>query len=160
MIQANPPKSMPCVAEPGPLAVSPADALASSRQCGILVVDDEEFLRDMLNIGLREEGFAVWLAANGREAFEVYQSRRAAIDVVVLDMHMPDQNGPQTLAELQNLSPQIRCCFLSADFESYTEDRLRSLGAAAVLHKPIALPELAQVLRQLASKADWTSSSL
>jgi CheY-like chemotaxis protein len=159
MIQSNPPKSMPCVAEPGPLAESPADALASSRQYGILVVDDEASLREMLYIGLEQEGFAVWLAANGREAFEVYRCQRAAIDVVVLDIQMPELNGPQTLAGLQNLSPQIRCCFLSADFESYTEDKLRSLGAAAVLRKPIALHEFAHVLRQLASTADLTSSS-
>jgi hypothetical protein len=39
---------------------------------------------------------------------------------------MPDLDGPQTLAGLQRLSPQIRCCFLSADFGSYTEDELRT----------------------------------
>jgi CheY-like chemotaxis protein len=160
MIASNPQNSMPCVAEPGRLAESLTGAQATARECGVLVVDDQACLRDMLSLGLRQEGFAVWLAANGREAFDLYRRHGEVIDVVLLDMHMPDLDGPQTLAALQQLGPQIRCCFLSADLGSYTEDRLRSLGAAAVLHKPISLSELAPVLWQLASEASWTPSSL
>ena len=159
MIASNPRNSMPCVAEPGRLTESLTGALVTSRACGVLVVDDQACVRDMLSIGLRQEGFAVWLAANGREAFDLYRCHGELIDVVLLDMHMPDLDGPQTLAALQKLGPQIRCCFLSADFGSYTEDSLRSLGAAAVLQKPISLSELAPVLWQLASKASWIPSS-
>jgi CheY-like chemotaxis protein len=126
MMESNPQNSMPSLAEPGRLAESPAGALRTSRKCGILVVDDQEHLRGMLRIGLRQAGFSVWLAANGREALDLYRSYRAVIDVVLLDVHMPDLDGPQTLAELQRLSPQIRCCFLSADFGSYTEDELQT----------------------------------
>jgi CheY-like chemotaxis protein len=160
MLEANAQSSVLSVAEPGRREELPAGALAVSRKYGILVVDDQADLRAMLRIALREEGFAVWLAANGREAFDLYRSHRKMIDVVLLDVNMPDLNGPQTLAALQELDPQIRCCFLSADFDSYTEDRLRGLGAAAVLQKPIPLHELAQVLWQLASKADLTAASL
>src|SRR5438067_3173322 len=160
MIASNPRNAMPCVAEPGRLPESLAGALATSRAWGVLVVDDQACLRNMLSIALRQEGFAVWLAANGWEALDVYRCHGELIDVVVLDIHMPVLDGPQTLAALQKLGPQIRCCFLSADLGSYTEDRLRSLGAAAVLQKPICLSELAPVLWQLASKASWTPSSL
>src|SRR5437879_4226089 len=96
MIDSNLQNSMLSVAEPERLAESPAGAVATARACGILIVDDQAHVRDVLSIGLRQEGFAVWLAANGREAFDLYRCRRADIDVVLLDMHMPVLNGPQT----------------------------------------------------------------
>ena len=69
----------------------------------------------------------------------------------MLDVLMPGLDGPRTLAALQELNPQIRCCFMSGDLGSYTEDRLQSLGAVAVLQKPFRLAEVAEVLRQLSS---------
>jgi DNA-binding response OmpR family regulator len=160
MLEANAQSSLLSMTEPGRREELPAGALAVSRKYGILVVDDQADLRAMLGIALGEEGFAVWLAANGREAFDLYQCHRKMIDVVLLDVNMPDLNGPQTLAALQELDPQICCCFLSADFDSYTEDGLRGLGAAAVLQKPFPLHELALVLWQLVSRAGWTCASL
>ncbi|HLJ93127.1 MAG TPA: response regulator [Gemmataceae bacterium] len=130
--------------------------MASSRKRGILVVDDQACLRDILGIGLRQEGFAVWLAANGREAFDLYQRHHETIDVVLMDVCMPGLDGPETLAALQKLNPQIRCCFLSGALDSCTAERLHNLGAAVVLQKPIHLAEVAQVLGEQAGRAPWT----
>ena len=127
---------------------------------GILVVDDEEDLRALLSIGLRQQGFAVWLAADGHEALELYRRHREFIDVALLDVRMPGQDGPQTLAALYKVNPQIRCCFMSGDFGSHTEEKLRSLGAAAVLPKPFRLAEVAHQLWELANSAKLSPSSL
>jgi CheY-like chemotaxis protein len=148
---ANLMNPLPPGREQGRLAESPEAPHATPRTYGVLVVDDEGALRRLLGIGLRREGFAVWLAATGREALDLYRRHREIIDTVLLDVLMPGLNGPQTLAALQELNPQIRCCFMSGDLGSYTEERLRSLDAAAVLQKPFPLDEVAQVLRQLAS---------
>ena len=137
--------------EQGRLAESPTAPHATPRAHGVLVVDDEGALRRLLDVGMRQEGFAVWLAATGREALDLYRRHRETIDVVLLDVLMPGLDGPQTLAALQELNPEIRCCFMSGDLGSYTEERLRGLGAAAVLQKPFRLAEAAQALRQLAS---------
>jgi CheY-like chemotaxis protein len=134
--------------------LSPEDTLVPARKYGILAVDDEEGVRGVLGIGLRQLGFAVWLAAGGREALDLYRRHREAIDVVLLDVRMPSPDGPQTLAALQELNPRIRCCFLSGDLGGYTEERLRNLGAATVLDKPFRLAEIAQALWDVASKAD------
>src|SRR5260370_36191894 len=136
MIESNPPPTMLCEAEPGWLAESPAGALPTARKGGILVVDDQPTLRRLLGIGLREEGFAVWLAANGREALDVYRCHRGVIDVGLLDIHMPDLDGPQNMPALRKLSPQICCCFLTGDLDYYTEAKLRNFGPAALLHNP------------------------
>jgi CheY-like chemotaxis protein len=135
-----------------------ADALGTSgvaaRKCGLLVVDDEGGVRGLLDVGMRQEGFAVWLAADGQEALDLYRRRRGAIDVVLMDVRMPGLDGPQTLAALQGIDPQVRCCFMSGDPGSYTEQGLCELGADAVLRKPFRLAEVARVLRETASRAD------
>ena len=134
--------------------------LEAPQKYGILAVDDEEGVRGVLRFGLGQQGFAVWLAANGHEALELYWRHRARIDVVLLDVRMPGLDGPQTLAALQQLNPQVRCCFMSGDLGAYTEEGLRHLGAATVLPKPFRLPEVVQVLRELAGRADLSPSSV
>jgi CheY-like chemotaxis protein len=151
VIAVNLENTLPPGRDQGSLAESPEAPYATPRTYGVLVVDDEGGLRGVLDVGMRQEGFAVWLAANGREALDLYRRHRETIDVVLLDVLMPGLDGPQTLAALQALNPQIRSCFMSGDLGSYTEERLRGLGAAAILQKPFRLAEVAQVLRQLAS---------
>jgi CheY-like chemotaxis protein len=133
---------------------------ATSRKCGILVADDEAWVRGVLDIGMRREGFAVWLAANGYEALEMYRRQRETIDAVLLDIRMPGLDGPQTLAALQELNPQIRCCFMSGDLGDYTESELHDLGAAAFFPKPFHLAEVAQVLVELAARPELDASRL
>ena len=123
------------------------------RSYGILVVDDQASVGSMLDVGLRQEGFMVWLADNGREALDLYGRYRRMIDVILLDVRMPGWDGPQTLAALQELNPQIRCCFMSGDIGRYGEWQLRDWGAAAIFQKPFELAEAAQALRKLACKA-------
>ena len=128
--------------------------LVRPRPHGVLIADDEADVRDVLHDRLRQEGFSVWLAADGQEALDLYRNHCATIDVVLLDVRMPGLNGPQTLAALRELTPQIRCCFMSGSFGSYTEERLRDLGAATVFAKPFRLDEVAHVLGNLARHGD------
>jgi CheY-like chemotaxis protein len=123
-------------------------------------VDDEEAVRGVLNIGMRHQGFAVWLAANGQEALDLYRRHRQAIDVVLMDVRMPGLDGPQTLAELQQLNPQVRCCFMSGYLGGYTDWQLCDRGALAVIQKPFRLAEVVQGLWELVNKADWEPSNL
>jgi CheY-like chemotaxis protein len=126
----------------------------TSRTYGVLVVDDQAEVGGVLDLAFRQEGFAVWMAVNGREAHDLYRRYGQAIDVVLLDVRMPGWDGPQTLAALRELNPQIRCCFMSGDTGRYDERQLRDLGAAAMFQKPFVLAEAAEALRELASKAD------
>jgi len=133
------------------LAEPPEAPRATAPTHGLLVVDDEEWVRGVLDAGMRQHGFAVWSAVDGQEALGVYWRHREAIDVVLLDVLMPGLDGPQTLVAIRELNPQVRCCFMSGNLGNYTEERLRDLGATAVLPKPFRLDEVAQVLRELAA---------
>src|SRR5271165_5426811 len=86
---------------------------------GVLVVDDEHMVRIMVQMGLEENGFDVWLAANGREAIDLYRTHREHIAVVLLEACMPGLDGPQTLNALRELNPDVLACFMSADRGAY-----------------------------------------
>jgi two-component system cell cycle sensor histidine kinase/response regulator CckA len=131
--------------------------LIPGRGHGVLVADDDPEVRDAVHDGLRRQGFAVWLAADGQEALDLYRSHCETIDVALLDVCMPGLDGPQTLAALQEITPQVRCCFMSGYLGSYTAERLRDLGAVTVFAKPFHLAEVAHVLGELANRpgSDW-----
>jgi carbon storage regulator CsrA len=130
------------------------------RKRGILVVDDEPSVRSVLNAAMQEQGFTVWLAADGQEALDLYQRHRAAIDVVLLDVRMPVLDGPCALAELRRMNREIRCCFMTGDLGRHAETTLSSLGAAAVIRKPFRPVEVARMLWELAAAADGSPASL
>src|SRR5438874_2516364 len=128
------------------LATTTETLVTSQRKPGILVVDDDAAVRALLDVGLRQYGFAVWQAADGHEALQVYQRNGSEIDLALLDVRMPGLDGPQTLVALSQLNPRIRCCFMTGQAGSYTQDELLKLGAAHIFPKPFQLAEVAQVL--------------
>jgi two-component system, OmpR family, response regulator len=125
---------------------------APARHLGILVVDDDALLRTLLYEVLRQEGIAVWTAANGFEALTLYDQQRGAIDLVLLDVNMPGRDGPETLAALRRLDPEVRCCYMTAGAGPYTEADLLAGGVCGLIRKPFRLFEAAHSLRQLAAR--------
>jgi CheY-like chemotaxis protein len=129
-------------------ALQPAPA-AQTSSLGILIVDDEPAIRNLLQIVLRRNGFAVWLAADGWEALKIYQQQRTNIALVLLDVRMPGWDGPQTLAALQRLDPGVRCCFLTGHADDYSQEDLRQRGSERVLAKPFHPAALGLLLGRL-----------
>jgi CheY-like chemotaxis protein len=114
---------------------------------GVLVVDDDHFVRHLVQLGLERDGFEVWLAAGGREAIRLYRQHRESSGVVLLDVRMPGLDGLQTLEALRELNPEVRACFMSGDMGDYGSEGLRQRGAARLIPKPFLLGDLANVLR-------------
>lgn len=123
------------------------------RKCGVLVADDEPSIRQMLDMALQREGFAVWTAADGQEALELYRKHCETINVVMLDVLMPRMDGPQTLAAIRVLTPRIPCCFMTGNLGAYSVSDLRTLDTRVVFIKPFHIPEVVQVLRNVAESA-------
>lgn len=120
---------------------------------GILVVDDEHVIRSMVQLALELNGFVVRSAADGREAIRMYQRHRDCIAVVLLDVSMPDPDGPATLHALRQLDPEVVVCFMGGVFGGYQREGLLRLGAVQVLDKPFCMEDLLQVLQPLARDA-------
>jgi DNA-binding response OmpR family regulator len=116
---------------------------------GLMIVDDDAGVRNMLDEWLRHQGFAVWLAATGEDALDVYRRRPEAIDVVLMDVRMPDLDGPQTLAGLRAINPRLPCCFMSGGLGEHTHAELLNGGSTSFIRKPFELDELVQSLVSL-----------
>jgi CheY-like chemotaxis protein len=123
---------------------------APAAKPGVLVVDDEPLLLAVLDAGLQQRGFTVWLASNGVQALQVYQAHAAEIALVLLDVRMPGLDGPQTLAALRRLNPSVRSCFMTGNLGLYTPEELSALGAIQVFPKPFDLNQLVEALWRLA----------
>ena len=127
----------------------PAGGTEPAVKPGILIVDDDQSVTAMLALGLALHGFTVWSANSSEAALALYQKHRQDIAIVILDVQMPDRDGPQTLAALQALNPEIRCCMMSGNTGQYTGEQLRNLGTAWIFEKPFGPSHVVQVLRQL-----------
>jgi two-component system, OmpR family, response regulator len=115
----------------------------------VLIVDDEEDIRAVARLGLeRAGGMDVVETGAGEEA--VALATRERPDVVLLDVMMPGMDGPSTLAALRRdpETASIPVVFLTAKVFASEIERLRGLGAAAVLEKPFDPLELPASLRK------------
>lgn len=80
----------------------------------VLVVDDDPMIRMLLERRLPAFGFTVLTATHGGEALDVYQNDGDAIAVVLLDVQMPEMDGPQAVFALRQLNPAVSCCFMAS----------------------------------------------
>jgi DNA-binding NtrC family response regulator len=136
-----------------PLATSSQPHFSAGKQPGILVVDDDALVLNLLHTLLRRQGFTVWLAAGGTAAVEVFRREQANIAAVLLDVRMPGLDGPQTLAELRRIRPDLPCCFMSGCTDPYTTEDLMALGVAHLFPKPFPVDEVGLALARLAGRA-------
>jgi CheY-like chemotaxis protein len=97
----------------------------------------------------RRHGFTVWLAPGGAEAVQLYAQQRGRVDLVLLDVSMPDWDGPRTFKALRKESPNLCVCFVSGEGDEYTDEQLLALGAARVIHRPFEAADVAKVLWEL-----------
>lgn len=126
---------------------NPEAAKTGDGNTSILIVDDSPMARKMLLKALPGEWrVSVAQAGNGREALEAYRTGR--VDVMFLDLTMPDMDGYQVLETLQKEDLNCFVIVVSADIQPQARERVARLGAAAFIRKPVNTAELAAVLRE------------
>jgi len=126
----------------------------------VLVIDDNEDVRTLIQLALRAEGFHVSVAANGHDGMALL--RKQIADVVVTDILMPEQDGIETIAELRRDFPQVKIIAISGALSATGFDYLRvpiQLGAARILRKPFDIQELVGAIRELVPTADKPGDS-
>ena len=117
----------------------------------VLVVDDEEAIREITKATLETFGYRVLTANDGTEAVALYAERRDDIKVVLTDMMMPFMDGPATIRALQKLNPQIKLIAASGLAANEKAAEAASAGVKTFLAKPYTasklLTALAEILR-------------
>ena len=126
-------------------AKRPRDLTGTGR---VLLVEDEDSVRNFAVRALRRQGYEVLEATTGLEALEVFEREKGRIDIVVSDVVMPEMDGPTMLNELRKGNPELRVIFVSG----YPDDRFKqSLDPGlqfAFLAKPFTLPQLAAKVKE------------
>ena len=113
----------------------------------ILVVDDDALVRRALGTALERAGHVVLTAENGLEGARL--TREEAIDLAVVDIHMPEMDGLELLVQLRATAPALPVIVMSGGDQTrdlaLLED-VKLLGATAALAKPFSLDELYTVV--------------
>ena len=115
----------------------------------VLLVDDEPMVRDLGNEILRSYGYQVVLACDGLEALEIYESRGADIDLVVLDLLMPKLGGKDTLTGLRKLNPAAKVIICSGYGSRANELQQMMASGVNLVQKPFKPEELVSAVRQV-----------
>ncbi len=138
-------KDSPAVRETRPQATSASGAEK------ILLVDDEEYVRDLGKRILEYAGFIVVTAANANEALEIYSRERSNIALVVLDLIMPQMGGAKCLEELIKIDPDVKV-IVSTGHSMDAPERLQ-LGSLArgFVSKPYEVRQMVQAVRKVLS---------
>ncbi len=102
----------------------------------ILVVDDEQSMREFLEILLTGEGFQVLTAANGRAALEVFERQRGTIDLVIQDLKMPGIDGVELLRRFKEQSPELPVVVITAFSTWDSAVEAMRLGSYDYIRKP------------------------
>ena len=121
-------------------------ALAGGNET-ILVVDDEEILREVTLLTLKRFGYEVVTASNGEEALNIYADNRHGIDIVILDVNMPGMGGEKCLQELMKLDPMVKVLMASGYLADASMERCIKAGACGYIAKPYRLEDLLQHVR-------------
>jgi CheY-like chemotaxis protein len=125
----------------------------------VLIVDDDELVRENLLAYLEDEGMAVCGVPTGEEAVALLQGGRR-FDVCVMDMRLPGMDGNDSLRALHALAPQMGLLVHTGSAAYSLPDDLRALGLdrRRVFHKPLQdMGPLAEAIRTLAQSRQPTA---
>jgi len=106
-----------------------------------LIVDDEEIMLDIESFMLQKIGFNILKAGNSAEACQLYEDKKEHIDIVVLDMIMPDENGAKTYKRLKKMNPDIRVLVSSGLERDGSIDEILNDGQNGFIRKPFKFEE-------------------
>jgi len=118
----------------------------------VLLVDDEDMIIDVGQDILKLLGYEVLPVRGGEEAIEVYKKNHDKIDMVILDMIMPDMGGGETYDRLKEINPDIKVLLSSGYSINGRATEILERGCDGFLQKPFSIMDLSQKIREILDK--------
>ena len=128
------------------------DEIATSTKGGnerILLVDDENIIRDLGIQLLGESGYTVLTAADGESALELYRKEQSQIDLVILDLLMPGMGGMKCLEELLSIDPEARIIISTGYAVDGSTKETVETRTSGCIHKPFARDQILDMIREV-----------
>jgi two-component system cell cycle sensor histidine kinase/response regulator CckA len=123
----------------------PKDLTGTGR---VLLVEDEDAVRNFAVRALKRQGYEVLEAATGLEALEIMDEEAGRIDIVVSDVVMPEMDGPTLLKALRKRNPKLKIIFVSGYSADAFQKSLDENEEFVFLPKPFTLPQLAAKVKE------------
>ena len=115
----------------------------------VLFVDDEDMIISVASALLEKTGYNVLPARGGKEAVHIYNENRNKIDIVILDMIMPDMGGKQTYALLKEINPAIKVLLSSGYSIDGQASEILQQGCDGFIQKPFNVRQLSNKMREI-----------
>jgi DNA-binding NtrC family response regulator len=115
----------------------------------ILIIDDDDRIRNLFRLWLERAGFEVYEAENGKKGMEVQQ--QTPVDLIICDLIMPVQEGIETITRFSNDYPDIGIIAISGGGKIGPDSYLsvaEHLGAWRVFTKPVDMPSLIETIKE------------
>jgi CheY-like chemotaxis protein len=115
----------------------------------VLVVDDEEIVRNAAQRILEHSGYEVLTAVDGQEGVEIFEARHADLSAVLLDLTMPRMNGETACVRMREINPNVPIILSSGYSENESSSPAIFQEVAAYIRKPYRLKQLLDILREV-----------
>ncbi len=115
----------------------------------ILLVEDQDAIRNLASEFLKGSGYTILEARDGIEALQVAEQRHGEIDLLLTDVVMPRMGGPELAVRLADLHPQMKVIYMSGYAEYAKDNRKLADSEKVILQKPFALDTLARKVREV-----------
>lgn len=125
----------------------------SGNELTILVVEDDELLRDLLKEFLEEEGYVVMLAQDGLEAVEMYKRFKDSIALVLSDMGLPGIGGSEVLRQIRQINPGVKVVLSSGFMDSDVREDMIRAGAKDFIQKPYVAEHVVAKIRDIIAES-------
>jgi CheY-like chemotaxis protein len=117
--------------------------------CGsgkILLVDDEAIIRETVKSFLEDFGYKVVLAENGVVGLDIFKKMHRELDLVIMDMMMPEMNGEDCFNIMRSIDPTARIIISSGFTRDADIEKIKNKGLIGILRKPFRLHELVEIV--------------
>jgi signal transduction histidine kinase/ActR/RegA family two-component response regulator len=132
---------------------------APQGKCRVLVVDDEQVVREILCEILKELGYDTITAEDGEHAMPIYRREWRTIDIVFLDMIMPGMNGEETFHGLKKINPGVKVIVCTGYTEEEPIRKMIRKGALGVVNKPFRMGDIASAIGEALSVSAGSAKS-
>jgi CheY-like chemotaxis protein len=126
----------------------PTDEIIKGKEF-ILLVDDEQMILDVARQILQKLGYQVTLASGGRQAVTIYEKMQDQIDMVILDMIMPDLSGGETYDKIKEINSGVKVLLSSGYSMDGEATEILKRGCHGFIQKPFNMKNLSRKIREI-----------
>ena len=117
----------------------------------LMLVDDEDFIRQLARDILQMKGYTIIEASHGKEAVDLYAEQKDSIDLVIMDMAMPVMGGKETFIKLKEINANVKVVFATGFAKDGESEEMIANGVRAFIEKPYRIEDLASIINSVLS---------